>query len=131
LINTGVKVKLKKRLFVTRSLYAELDGETYADGRLLSGTDLAKASLESIKGVEIIVVDDEDFGERGDKVGFFGASTALHLVDIGSATTSWDDKLYRGKIAAADTAFDLIKVLPSEGYWLTFAEDVTPEDPEN
>lgn len=130
LINTGVKVKLKKRLFVTRSLYAELDGETYADGRLLSGTDLAKASLESIKGVEIIVVDDEDFGETGDKVGFFGASTALHLVDIGSATTSWDDKLYRGKIAAADTAFDLIKVLPNEGYWLTFAEDVTPEDPE-
>src|SRR5690606_13812573 len=78
LLNTGFKTAYQVKLYVSQSLFNELDLMKDGNGRYLLQDDITVASGKRLKGKEIVVLDDEMIGEAaGDLVGFIGDAKAF------------------------------------------------------
>lgn len=132
-IKTVMNKDLKKiysvKLYVSASLYNALDLLKDDNGRYLLQDDITAPSGKSIKGREVIVLDDDMIGaETGDLVGFIGDAKAFcTLFDRKRNSVKWVDNDIYGQLLAGFTRFDTKAVDTDAGYYVTYTESVEPE----
>lgn len=132
-IKTVMNKDLKKiysvKLYVSASLYNALDLLKDDNGRYLLQDDITAPSGKSIKGREVIVLDDDMIGAKtGDLVGFIGDAKAFcTLFDRKRNSVKWVDNDIYGQLLAGFTRFDTKAVDTDAGYYVTYTEFVEPE----
>lgn len=131
LLNTEIKQVYKVKVFVSSSLFNELDLLKDANGRYLLQDDITVASGKRIKGREIVILDDDMIGETaGDLVGFVGdAKEFCTLFDRKQASVKWTNNDIYGELLAGYVRFDTKKVDNEAGFYITYTsgEEEVPE----
>src|SRR5690606_23133374 len=122
LLNTGFKTAYDVKLFLSQSLFNELDLMKDKRGRYLLQDDITVASGKRLKGKEIVVLDDEMIGESpGDLVGFIGDARAfVRFFDRKQLSVKWVDHSVYGEMLAGFLRFDVIEADSEAGYYITF-----------
>lgn len=125
LLNTGFKTAYDVKLFVSQSLFNELDLMKDKRGRYLLQDDITVASGKRLKGKEIVILDDEMIGESpGDLVGFIGDARAfVRFFDRKQLSVKWVDHSVYGEMLAGFLRFDVIEADSEAGYYITFVPD--------
>jgi len=126
LLNTGFKDAYSVKLFITKSLYNALDLLKDLDGRYLLQPDPTVASGKSIKGHEVVPMDDTVIGTlEGDLKGFVGdAKEFATLFDRQQASVKWVDNDIYGQLLADFVRFDTKKVDSNAGVYITYTAAV-------
>lgn len=121
-MNKDIKKVYSVKLYVSASLYNELDLLKDDNGRYLLQDDVTAASGKSIKGKEVIVLDDDMIGEKdGDLVAFIGDAKAFcTLFDRKRNSVKWIDNEIYGQLLAGFTRFDTKAVDTAAGYYVTY-----------
>src|SRR5690554_727653 len=133
LLNTGFKTAYQVKLYVSQSLFNELDLMKDNRGRYLLQDDITVASGKRLKGKEIVVLDDEMIGENaGDLVAFVGDAKAFcKFFDRKQLSVKWIDHQIYGQMLAGFLRFDAIVGDEEAGYYVTYTpETPIPETPE-
>lgn len=127
LLNTGFKTAYNVKVYVSTSLFNELDLLKDKNGRYLLQDDITVASGKRIKGREIVVLDDTIIGAAGELKGFVGdAKEFVTLFDRKRASVKWIDNNVYGQMLAGFVRFGAEKVDSEAGYYITFTPD--PKD---
>lgn len=126
LLNTGFKDAYSVKLFITKSLYNALDLLKDLDGKYLLQPDPTVASGKSIKGHEVVPMDDTVIAAlAGDLKGFVGdAKEFATLFDRQQASVKWVDNDIYGQLLADFVRFDTKKVDAEAGYYITYTPAV-------
>lgn len=130
LLNTKIKQVYNTKLYVSASLYNELDLTKDKNGRYMLQDSITAASGKSFAGREVVVLDDEVIGTSvGDMVAFIGdASEFCTLFDRKRASVKWTDHNVYGELLAGFVRFDVEVVDEEAGFYVTYeAEAVDPE----
>lgn len=127
-LNTKLKRVYNTKLYVSSSLYNELDITKDNNGRYLLQDSITSASGKSFAGREVIVLDDDVIGEEaGDKVAFVGdAYEYVKLFDRKRATVKWTDNNIYGELLAGFVRFDTVAFDENAGFY--FEWEPEPED---
>lgn len=128
LLNTGFKTAYQVKLFVSQSLFNELDLMKDKNGRYLLQDDITVPSGKRLKGKEIVVLDDTMIGDApGDLVGFVGDAKAFcKFFNRKQVSVKWVDHNIYGEMLAGFVRFDVKAGDTEAGYYITF----TPDAPE-
>lgn len=132
-INTKLKRVYNVKLFVSSSLYNELDITKDKNGRYLLQDSISSASGKTFAGREVIVLDDDVIGEQaGDKVAFVGdAYEFVKLFDRKRASVKWVDNNIYGELLAGFVRFGTVAFDENAGYYFEYVpaeeESDTPE----
>jgi HK97 family phage major capsid protein len=126
LLNTGFKDVYNVKLFISKSLYNALDLLKDGDGRYLLQPDPTVASGKSVKGREVVPLDDTVIAAlAGDLKGFVGdAKEFLTLFDRQQASVKWVDNEVYGQLLADFVRFDTKAVDTEAGYYITYTAAV-------
>lgn len=126
LLNTGFKTAYLVKLYVSQSLYNELDLLKDTRGRYLLQDDITVASGKRLKGKEIVVLDDEMIGAAaGDLVAFVGDAEAFcKFFDRQQISVKWVDHQIYGQMLAGFLRFDVIIGDEQAGYYVTYTPPV-------
>lgn len=131
-INTKLKRVYNVKLFVSSSLYNELDITKDKNGRYLLQDSISSASGKTFAGREVIVLDDDVIGEQaGDKVAFVGdAYEFVKLFDRKRASVKWVDNNIYGELLAGFVRFDTVAFDENAGYYFEYvpAEEEAEEE---
>ena len=132
LINTGFKNAYNIKVFVSKSLYNELDLLKDNNGRYLLEDDITVPSGKRIRGKEVVVLDDTVIGENdGDLVGFVGDAKAYcAFFDRKQTYVKWVNHDIYGEMLAGFRRFDAQPVHADAGKYITFEPETTPTEPE-
>ena len=127
-LNTKLKRVYNTKLYVSSSLYNELDLLKDKNGRYLLQDSITAASGKSFAGREVIVLDDDVIGETaGDLVAFVGdAYEFVTLFDRKQMTAKWVDMNIYGELLGIFVRFDVVKFDEAAGYY--FKWEPEPED---
>lgn len=122
LLNTGFKTAYQVKLYVSQSLFNELDLMKDGNGRYLLQDDITVASGKRLKGKEIVVLDDEMIGEAaGDLVGFIGDAKAFcKFFNRKQTYVKWVDHNVYGQMLAGFVRFDVRAADTDAGYYVTY-----------
>lgn len=122
LFNTELKQAYDNKLYVSSSLYNELDLLKDKTGHYLLQDDITVASGKRLKGKEIVVLDDGVIGNaEGDLVGFVGdAKEFCTLFDRKKASVKWVQNEVYGQVLAGFVRFDVKRVDENAGYYITY-----------
>ncbi|KAB2334263.1 phage major capsid protein [Bacillus mesophilum] len=125
LLNTGFKTAYQVRLYVSQSMFNDLDLLKDANGRYLLQDDVTVASGKRLKGKEVVVLDDDMIGaQAGDKVGFIGDAKAFcKFFDRKQVSVKWVDNNIYGQLLAGFVRFDVEVADTAAGYYITFTPD--------
>lgn len=132
-LNTKLKRVYNTKLYVSSSLYNELDITKDNNGRYLLQDSITSASGKSFAGREVIVLDDDVIGENaGDKVAFVGdAYEFVKLFDRKRASVKWIDNNIYGELLAGFVRFDTVAFDENAGFYFEYEaatdDDETPE----
>lgn len=128
LLNTGFKSAYQVKLYISQSLFNELDLMKDGNGRYLLQDDITVASGKRFKGKEIVVLDDDVIGvAAGDKVGFVGDAKAFcKFFDRKQVSVKWVDHNIYGQMLAGFVRFDVEAADTDAGYYVTFEGTETP-----
>ena len=132
-INTKLKRVYNVKLFVSSSLYNELDITKDKNGRYLLQDSISSASGKTFAGREVIVLDDDVIGEQaGDKVAFVGdAYEFVKLFDRKRASVKWVDNNIYGELLAGFVRFATVAFDENAGYYFEYVpaeeESNTPD----
>ena len=130
-LNTKLKRVYNTKLYVSSSLYNELDITKDNNGRYLLQDSISSASGKTFAGREVIVLDDDVIGEQaGDKVAFVGdAYEYVKLFDRKRASVKWVDNNIYGELLAGFVRFDTVAFDENAGFYFEYeaAADETPE----
>jgi len=133
-LNTKLKRVYNTKLYVSSSLYNELDITKDNNGRYLLQDSISSASGKTFAGREVIVLDDDVIGEQaGDKVAFVGdAYEYVKLFDRKRASVKWVDNNIYGELLAGFVRFDAVAFDENAGFYFEYeaAADETSETPE-
>ena len=129
-LNTKLKRVYNTKLYVSSSLYNELDLLKDKNGRYLLQDSITAASGKSFAGREVIVLDDDVIGEAaGDLVAFVGdAYEFVTLFDRKQMSAKWVDMNIYGELLGIFVRFDAVKFDEAAGYY--FKWEPEPEEPE-
>ncbi|MEI7027150.1 phage major capsid protein [Paenibacillus sp. y28] len=122
LLNTGFKTAYQVKLYVSQSLFNELDLLKDENGRYLLQDDVTVASGKRLKGKEIVVLDDDMIGTAaGNLVGFIGDAKAFcKFFNRKQVSVKWVDNNVYGQLLAAFVRFDVKAGDTNAGYYLTY-----------
>jgi HK97 family phage major capsid protein len=125
LLNTGFKSAYQVKLYISQSLFNELDLLKDNNGRYLLQDDITVPSGKRLKGKEIVVLDDTMIGEiAGDLVGFVGDAKAFcKFFNRKQVSVKWVDHNVYGQMLAGFVRFDVKAGDTEAGYYITY----TPE----
>lgn len=128
LINTGFKSVYQIKVFVSKSLYNELDLLKDKNGRYLLEDDITVPSGKRIRGREVVVLDDKVIGENeGDLVGFVGDAKAFcAFFDRKQTYVKWVNHDIYGEMLAGFRRFDTKEVHADAGKYITFVPEEVP-----
>lgn len=132
-LNTKLKRVYNTKLYVSSSLYNELDVTKDNNGRYLLQDSIISTSGKSFAGYEIIVLDDDVIGDSaGDKVAFVGdAHEFVKLIDRKRASVKWTDNNIYGELLAGFVRFDAVAFDVNAGFYFEYEAvadaDETPE----
>lgn len=126
LLNTGFKTAYDVKLYISQSLFNELDLMKDNNGRYLLQDDITVASGKRLKGKEIVVLDDEMIGNAaGDLVGFVGDAKAFcKFFNRKQVSVKWVDHNIYGQMLAGFVRFDVQAGDTDAGYYVTFVPEV-------
>lgn len=126
LLNTGFKTAYDVKLYISQSLFNELDLMKDNNGRYLLQDDITVASGKRLKGKEIVVLDDEMIGNAaGDLVGFVGDAKAFcKFFNRKQVSVKWVDNNIYGQLLAGFVRFDVQAGDTDAGYYITFVPEV-------
>lgn len=126
LLNTGFKSAYQVKLYISQSLFNELDLMKDKNGRYLLQDDITVASGKRLKGKEIVVLDDEMIGDAaGDLVGFVGDAKAFcKFFNRKQVSVKWVDHNIYGQMLAGFVRFDVKAGDTDAGYYITFEPEV-------
>lgn len=127
-LNTKLKRVYNTKLYVSASLYNELDLLKDKNGRYLLQDSITAASGKSFAGREVIVLDDDIIGtSAGDLVAFVGdAYEFVTLFDRKQMSAKWIDMNIYGELLGIFVRFDAVKFDEAAGYY--FEWEPEPED---
>ena len=127
-LNTKLKRVYNTKLYVSSSLYNELDLLKDKNGRYLLQDSITAASGKSFAGREVIVLDDDVIGETaGDLVAFVGdAYEFVTLFDRKQMSAKWVDMNIYGELLGIFVRFDVVEFDKAAGYY--FEWEPEPED---
>jgi len=127
-LNTKLKRVYNTKLYVSSSLYNELDLLKDKNGRYLLQDSITAASGKSFAGREVIVLDDDVIGETaGDLVAFVGdAYEFVTLFDRKQMSAKWIDLNIYGELLGIFVRFDVVKFDEAAGYY--FKWEPEPEE---
>jgi len=125
LLNTGFKTAYDVKLFLSQSLFNELDLMKDQRGRYLLQDDITLASGKRFKGKEVVVLDDEMIGTSpGDLVAFVGDARAfVRFFDRRQLSVKWVDHSIYGEMLAGFLRFDVVEADEAAGYYVTFVPE--------
>lgn len=126
IFNVDLKRVYNTRVYMSASLYHELDTLKDSDGRYLLQDNITAASGKSLFGREVVVLDDEVIGENpGDLVAFIGdAYEFCTFFDRKRASVRWTDHNIYGELLASFVRFDVAAVDTDAGYYVTYVPEV-------
>jgi len=126
MLNTSFKDAYNIKLFISKSLYNALDLLKDLDGRYLLQPDPTVASGKSVKGREVIPLDDTVIATlAGDLKGFVGDSKEfITLFDRQQASVKWVDNDVYGQMLADFVRFDTRAVDTEAGFYITYTPAV-------
>ncbi len=132
LLNTGFKMAYQVKLYISQSLFNELDLMKDKNGRYLLQDDITVVSGKRLKGKEIVVLDDDMIGNAaGDLVGFIGDAKAFcKFFNRKQVSVKWIDNNVYGQLLAVFVRFDVKAGDTKAGYYLTFTPAVDEESGE-
>lgn len=122
LFNTELKQVYNTKLYISSSLYNELDLLKDKTGHYLLQDDITVASGKRLKGREIVILDDNVIGNvEGDLVGFVGdAKEFCTLFNRKQASVKWIQNEVYGQVLAGFVRFDVKRVDEKAGYYITY-----------
>ncbi len=122
LLNTGFKSAYQVKLYVSQSLFNEIDLMKDSNGRYLLQDDMKVPSGKRLKGKEIVVLDDDMIGSAaGDLVGFIGDTKAFcKFFNRKQVSVKWVDHMVYGQMLAAFVRFDVKAGDAAAGYYVTY-----------
>jgi len=125
MLNTDFKDNYDIKLFISKSLYNALDLLKDLDGRYLLQPDPTVASGKSIKGREVVPLDDATIATAGALKGFVGdAKEFATLFDRQQASIKWVDNDVYGQLLADFVRFDTKAVDTAAGFYITYTAAV-------
>lgn len=122
ILNKELKQVYNVKLFVTASLYNELDTVKDRNGRYLLQDSITSASGKQFAGKEVIVLDDDVLGDGDTNLNAFigDAYEFIVLFDRKQATAKWIDHNIYGQLLAAFVRFDAVEVDKDAGFYVTY-----------
>lgn len=125
MLNTDFKDNYDVKLFISKTLYNALDLLKDLEGRYLLQPDPTVASGKSIKGREVVPLDDAVIATAGALKGFVGdAKEFATLFDRQQSSVKWvDDNVY-GQLLADFVRFDTKAVDTAAGFYITYTAAV-------
>lgn len=125
LLNKDLKQVYNTKLYVSASLYNELDLLKDGNGRYLMQDDITSSTGKRFKGREVVVLDDDVIGTTaGNLVGFVGdAKEFVTLFDRKAASVKWIDNEVYGQLLAGYVRFDTVKVDNEAGFYITYTAE--------
>lgn len=126
LLNTELKQVYGNKLYISSSLFNELDLLKDKTGHYLLQDDITVASGKRVKSKEVVVLDDDMIGTKsGDLVGFVGdAYEFCTLFNRKQASVKWVENAVYGQVLAGYVRFDVKKVDEKAGYYITYAPSI-------
>lgn len=131
-LNTKLKRVYNTKLYVSSSLYNELDITKDNNGRYLLQDSISSASGKTFAGREVIVLDDDVIGDSaGDKVAFVGdAYEYVKLIDRKRASVKWVDNNIYGELLAGFVRFDAVAFDKNAGFYFEYEATTDDDDDE-
>ena len=131
-LNTKLKRVYNTKLYVSSSLYNELDLLKDKNGRYLLQDSITAASGKSFAGREVIVLDDDIIGtSAGDLVAFVGdAYEFVTLFDRKQMSAKWVDMNIYGELLGIFVRFDAVKFDEAAGYYFEWEPEVEDDGSE-
>lgn len=128
LLNTKIKQVYNTKLFVTASLYNELDLAKDKNGRYLLQDSITAASGKTFAGREVVVLDDDILGDGVTNLNAFVGDAYEYCAFFNRkrASVKWTDHNIFGQLLAGFVRFDVGVVDEDAGYYITFTPD-TPD----
>lgn len=124
LINKDIKKVYNVKLYISSSLYAELDKLKDINGRYLLQDSITAASGKMLLGKEVVVLDDDVIGTNaGDMKGFVGdLDAAVAYFDRVQTTLRWTENQIYGQLLSGVVRFDVQKVDTDAGFYITYSD---------
>ena len=124
LLNKDITQSYNTKLYISSSLYNELDLLKDKTGHYLMQNTIAVATGKSFKGREVIVLDDDVIGSaEGDLKGFVGDAKAfITLFDRKRASIKWVENGIYGQSLAGFVRFDTKVVDEDAGFYITYTD---------
>ena len=121
-LNKKLKRIYNAKLFVTASLYHELDTVKDKEGRYLLQDSITAASGKSFAGREVVVLDDDILGDDDTNLNAFigDAREYCGLFDRKRATLRWVDNNIYGQLLAGVIRFDVGELDENAGFYVTY-----------
>lgn len=122
LLNTGLKKKYNPVIFMSASMFNEVDALKDDNGRYLFQQDMTAQSGMRLFGYRVVILDDDLIGEKdGEKVAFVGdLKRAVTYFDRKQASVKWIDHMVYGQMLASFIRFDVAVTDENAGYYVTF-----------
>lgn len=121
-LNKKLRRIYNAKLFVTSSLYHELDTVKDKQGRYLLQDSITAASGKSFAGSEVVVLDDDILGDGDANLNAFigDAREYCGLFDRKRASLRWVDNNIYGQLLAGVIRFDVGELDENAGFYVTY-----------
>ena len=102
-------------------MFAEISAVKDSNGRYMLQPDVAKSDVSTLFGATVFVVEDEQFGEQGDKKAFIGDLEEIYVLERQDLDLDWYNHSRFGRMLQPVLRFDVVSV-GKDAKFITFGE---------